>query len=210
MGLVWSIGEWFQSIDWRPDAVTAAANIAMAVLTFILAFGTWFLWRVTRRMVKGGERTAERQLRAYVFISDGAVRTDQSQFSITVVLRNFGLTPASDFSTWIDCGVYPFDNIPFPKIPKPHDQRTGTSIVGPTAEVTITTVYFPLGPIDAIRGGQSAIFAWGGADYLDAFGKRRYFTFRMRMSGVEFQMPGGGGLPWGWSLKPHPIGYEAN
>jgi hypothetical protein len=210
MGLVAQIVDWFCSIDWKPEAVTAAATITIAALTFILASGTLFLWLATKRMVKGGERTAERELRAYVFIKDGAVRTDQSQFFITVVLKNFGQTPATDFSTWSDCGVYPFANIPFPKTPKASDKRTGTSIVGPTAEVTITMGFCPLGPIDAIRKNESAIFAWGGVDYLDAFGKRRYFIFRMRMSGNEGPGPGGGSLPWAWALKPHPIGYEAN
>jgi hypothetical protein len=125
MGLVGQIVNWFSSIDWKPETVTAAATITIAALTFILASGTLFLWLATKRMVKGGERTAERELRAYVFIKDGAVRTDQGQFSVAVVLKNFGQTPATDFSTWSDCGVYPSTISRFQRFQRPPTDEPG-------------------------------------------------------------------------------------
>ena len=57
---------WFRAIEWTPEAVTAAATVVLAFLTFILAFGSVCLWLATRRLVRGAEDTAERQLRAYV------------------------------------------------------------------------------------------------------------------------------------------------
>jgi hypothetical protein len=58
---------WFASIDWTPEAVTAAGTTALAFLTLVLAVGTFFLWLATRRLVRGSEKTARAQLRAYVF-----------------------------------------------------------------------------------------------------------------------------------------------
>jgi hypothetical protein len=60
----WSIG-----INWTPEAVTAAATVVLAILTLTLALGTFGLWLATRRLVRGAEDTAERQLRAYVLFA---------------------------------------------------------------------------------------------------------------------------------------------
>jgi hypothetical protein len=43
------------------------AESIIALFTIILGIATWLLWRATKRLVEGADRTAERQLRAYVF-----------------------------------------------------------------------------------------------------------------------------------------------
>jgi hypothetical protein len=58
-----------------------------------------------------------------------------------------------------------------------------------------------------IRAGTKAFFVWGGADYTDIFGERRFFIFKMKMSGHEHLSREGRPV---WPLKPHPLGYEAN
>src|SRR2546423_983870 len=42
------------------------AEAIVALFTVILGIATWLLWRSTKRLVEGAERTAERQLRAYI------------------------------------------------------------------------------------------------------------------------------------------------
>jgi hypothetical protein len=59
----------------------------------------------------------------------------------------------------------------------------------------------------SVRNKTKAIFVWGGADYVDAFKRKRHFIFRMKMAGPEQPLPNGG---MGWPLTPHPLGYEAN
>jgi hypothetical protein len=43
---------WFNSIEWKPEAVTAAATIVLAILTLVLAVSTVFLWLATRGTLK--------------------------------------------------------------------------------------------------------------------------------------------------------------
>ena len=51
----------------------------IALFTVILGIATWLLWRSTRALVEGAEKTAERQLRAYVFVKGGGIVLHNSQ-----------------------------------------------------------------------------------------------------------------------------------
>ena len=70
----------------------------IAVFTVILAVATWRLWIATRNLVRGTERTAQSQLRAYVSVESGGVQhgivDGQPGFQVHVVLKNYGVTPA--------------------------------------------------------------------------------------------------------------------
>src|SRR5216683_2590243 len=59
------------------------------IATVALAVTTWLL-------VRGAERTAERQLRAYIFPDDVTLTNIEHSPEICVVLKNTGQTPASD------------------------------------------------------------------------------------------------------------------
>jgi hypothetical protein len=41
----------------------------LVAFTFLLFVATWLLWRATRNLVRGADQTAERQLRAYVLVT---------------------------------------------------------------------------------------------------------------------------------------------
>lgn|SRR6266542_1207086 len=92
---------WIMNVDWNSEAVTAAATVALAVLTLVLAFGTIFLYFATRRLVIGAEDTARRQLRAYVFavrpeIGDWKDRnlSNLNPLMAKLIIKNTGQTPA--------------------------------------------------------------------------------------------------------------------
>ena len=180
----------------------------IAVFTVILAVATWRLWIATRNLVRGTERTAQSQLRAYVSVESGGVQhgivDGQPGFQVHVVLKNYGVTPAYRFRTWInapvilDTGAVPFIGPTVPLEDRP------PSILGPGSLAHMHwNAVFPMLAVQDIRSGTKAIFVWGGADYIDAFGHPRHFMFRCAMSGSEDS-------PNGWALKPHRIGYEAN
>jgi hypothetical protein len=174
---------WLLASDWTPEAVTAKATVALAILTLTLAAGTFGLWFSTRRLVRSTEKTAERQLRAYVFVDGGSIILNQLGFwNIQIAFKNFGQTPAYRHSTWIGGEVLPFGHTSFPQ-PTPLPQRKGESIVGPTARFDIKTDPIKLvgEEYKEITGGTKAFFVWGGCDYTDAFGVRRFFIFRMRI-----------------------------
>jgi hypothetical protein len=170
---------------------------------------TLLLWHATRNLITGSAETSERQLRAYVTLVGGQMRivnlnTGSLGVSIDIELRNSGQTPAYNFTTWVrPPQVLDKDAVPFGP-PADVSERTGSSIVGSAANVTINYT-IPLTEQEAINSGSKRIFVWGGADYTDAFGVPRYFRFRSASG------PPVGGPNWqGWSLQPHKLGYEAN
>jgi hypothetical protein len=64
---------------------------------WLLAIATWMLWYATARLVKGADRTAERQLRAYVFVEKTNFQSTGPQgWDIRYRIKNFGHTPAHD------------------------------------------------------------------------------------------------------------------
>jgi hypothetical protein len=105
--------EWLAVIDWTPEAVTAAATVLLGSLTFVLAFGTLFLWFATQRLVRGSEKTAERQLRAYISISPTNVNEFGEGGNVTIHYdaKNVGKTPAVKVKTFASVAILPF---PFP------------------------------------------------------------------------------------------------
>lgn len=68
----------------------------IAIFTIVLGFGTFLIWWATRDLVEGAERTAERQLRAYVHVEDAQLShaNDEWRPCISVAIKNYGQTPA--------------------------------------------------------------------------------------------------------------------
>ncbi len=108
----------------------------IGIATFFLALITAFLWDATRDLVHGAEKTAERQLRAYVHLDkcevvvtpDGTIR----QF---ISLRNFLQTPAHKYSHNIWFKVWNDKNKP-PDF-KPFERLSATATIAPSAIVEL-------------------------------------------------------------------------
>jgi hypothetical protein len=87
-------------VDWvvnNEHFLIEFSTVIMGAFTFVLAIATAFLYRATRALVKGGEQTAERQLRAYVFVTGKGLieqRGPEDRFIHQFEMRNTGLTPA--------------------------------------------------------------------------------------------------------------------
>jgi hypothetical protein len=205
--IVSNVASWFVGL--KAEQVTAAANVALAFLTLILALGTLFLWRATRHLVKESERTAKQQLRAYVFIRDGWIESDGRDWGFTIILKNFGQTPAYGYSTWVGGEIFPTDSLPFPE-PTPLSKRVNRSIVAPSAETPIISQPVKLidNELQDTRSEKKAFFVWGGVDYVDVFGQSHSFVFKTRTSGPAGRQNDEGRSVW--PLKPHPLGYDEN
>ncbi len=148
------------------------------------------------------------QLRAYVGINSGSVTpatvNNAPGLRVHVELKNSGITPAFDFTTWIKILVADKDAPPPFTEPIPVVERGAKSIVTGGASVHINwSGVWAAGDLEKVRAGIGAIFVWGGCDYRDAFQNPRSFIFRCMMSGPE-------DAGTGWALKPHPTGYEGN
>ena len=123
---------------------------------------------------------------------------------VQVRLKNSGKSPAYEFTTWIAAPVIAgASDEPFGS-PTPLSGRTSASIVFAEADVNLARAT-PITPeqLHAIRAGTSKVFAWGGADYRDAFGVIRTLRFHDVNARDE-------GAPGVWALQPHRKGYQAD
>lgn len=175
----------------------AFGTIVIATFTVILGASTVFLWLATRRLVFGAEDTARRQLRAYIFPHELIVTDVElgKQPSANMVVRNTGLTPATEVVAW--CGVW-LGN--FPLVTElvratPDFMRTASRrSVGPGGSFTINhACNAPLTAqhIQMLQNGTAAIFVWGEITYLDAFGQERRTGFRSYYGGNTGMRPDG-------------------
>src|ERR1700689_1023610 len=130
---------WIESIDWTPEAITAAATVALAVLTLVLATGTFFLWLATRRLVRGAEKTSVQQLRAFVFgkrfsIGPNIFPDGIREYIVFVPWENVGLSPALEVTAWINFQTHPMNedrNVVFDDHLK---IRGGSIVLGPKGD----------------------------------------------------------------------------
>jgi hypothetical protein len=187
----------------------------IALFTGILGIATWFLWLSTRRLVRSAEKTAERQLRAYVGLDTGAVMLDNQLINTMeiggfVQLKNYGLTPAYDFTSWMRFRIQPTDEPPpYSKVGTPDS----SSMLGPGASVAFNIEYRKIltADLQRIAHEKSTIYCWGRADYRDAFGEPRHFIFRTSKTGKHGTLNFSDREPsQGWPLSPDKNGYEAN
>ncbi len=162
----------------------------IALFTVILGIATWLLWRATKKLVEGADATAEHQLRAYVFPDKvQQIESDGRPFTASVVIQNFGQTPAYAVSQWCAIGI---ECVP-PSIPlrePPGDLRksVGTYAPGQRSEFEIPLVEEPSEAIKKkIVAEKMAVYVFGEIKYRDVFGKHERWTrYRFLSKGVGF------------------------
>jgi hypothetical protein len=154
----------------------------VAAFTALLFIATFALWWSTRRLVKGADKTAERQLRAYVLVKNitisGVVEGGTPQAEI--ILENSGQTPAYDVKNWVAIGF-----IDYPPKSMPQDDDDGSAaasvtILGPHGQHRMLGKLkgvFTFPDVVALNSGARAIHIVGGMTYRDAFGVMRRTIF---------------------------------
>ena len=98
-------GYWNSFVDLaerRDKAFVAISTIFIALFTIVLAFATLFLLFSTRNLVADAKQTANRQLRAYVYMNVSAriYPTPPENFSIIALGVQFSLTIKNSGQTW--------------------------------------------------------------------------------------------------------------
>lgn len=214
--------------DRQVDAAIASAVLALAA-TIIAGVGTYYLIRTFQeakrtadaaadgvkeaaRAAKAAEdavavatNSAERQLRAYVFVKDAPISpiVAGERIECQVIIENAGATPAYDFVVY---GKMSFAPYPLREDLPPLDFETlqySKDVVGPGG---IRNKWERPGvPLDdltetQIKAGTHAIFVHGKIRYRDAFDRRRYTRYRLFI----------GGDNQGATLSAHEEGNEAN
>jgi hypothetical protein len=150
--------------------------------TAVLALGTLLLWWATRRLVLDAKLNAEKQLRAYVSVESSSLvlAFGSSQPEAAVTFKNYGNTPAYEFTINSGIGMAPsFEELPPPSPEQPGEPR-GVLSPGATA-VLVRTGPVPLHPehLAMLADGRSTIFVYGEVRYTDVFKKRRVLKYRL-------------------------------
>lgn len=181
----WFADFWKWVDNWH-DVLIAVFTFSLFVVTAGLVCFTKKLWRSTGELVRGSEKTAEMQLRAYLLVKGCALRrtNDSEKLFINIEIRNFGQTPAYDVMTWV--GTMASDLPLKTELPEPQKPfRQSKSIIAPgNHEMSIV----PVEPLTTnqwsyIDKEEGAIYVWGGISYRDAFNKNRKVSFRLMLTG---------------------------
>ena len=195
---------WIRSINWTPDAIIAAATIALAFLTLVLAIGTFFLWMATRQLVIDAERTSERQLRAYVLNRRGVISNIiiGGIPEVEIEMQNWGQTPA--YKVEHNARIT-FATFPQGKLPPPPEALSQTTVAPGAIFYLIVKMTKPLDSayITGLKRGSLAIYVNGTVKYIDAFAQKRWTNYRLIYGGAR-------GIPPNDALFSDIDGNDAN
>jgi hypothetical protein len=167
-------------VEYSEKFLIAFGTLIVAIFTVVLGVATAFLWRATRDLVSAADRTAERQLRAYVMV-ESVVIEDFGVGRIPklkITIRNFGLTPVHQLTHWSTVGFDAFPHtVPFPvrdetPLPPMALAPSGKLITRPREQRELNLETWA-----ALAAGTHAIYVIGEIRYEDAFGKRRETDF---------------------------------
>jgi hypothetical protein len=148
----------------------------------LLALATFLLWLATRELVKGSDKTAERQLRAYVSIKD--IEVEQRYFAsgdsaneqierqphslrLNALLENTGQTPTRKTLINLNYGCFP-TGMPA-DFEFPSGKRTESANIGSRGTYKSPYVLVPLAEITKVVGEGYRIYVWGWVEYNDVF-----------------------------------------
>lgn len=160
------------------------ATVTLAWITGVLAFFTAGLWLATYSLVRGAKDTAEKELRAYVFVLSGSIENlaNGQHPTSRLVIHNFGKTPAHKLT--VICGMgfgKSFEELPTaaPPLTKP----MGTLAPGGTVEHhNSAPIAFAPDHMSALENGTYTLYVHGEIRYVDFLGKNRVTKFRVMKS----------------------------
>jgi hypothetical protein len=143
---------------------------------------------VARDTLKTMQDTAERQLRAYVGVSDASIHKVETGAPEAIVhIKNFGQTPAYDVRAWIHMWIaeHPLSEV-LPDAPE--DLPKGTAVIHPGTHVAF---FMPKEPpvkaefIPLLGTAAGTIYVYGIIKYRDVFKRERTTKYRLIYGGRE-------------------------
>jgi hypothetical protein len=208
---------WWDSVFHHADAYVALFTAVLAGFTLALWLSTKALWeagerqikttrsvaavqaRHTQRQLKHAEKTAERQLRAYVGVTvtesvlrhpDPAEdRGEGSVFKLVLKIRNRGQTPAYDLTVRI---TTMFLNHPVKAdydFSRPIGNNPSMVVLGPSDDISAESSPHPLSAneVEEMKNPDSRrrLYTFGEIKYRDAFetGRHTHFCFYAEWNG---------------------------
>jgi len=144
---------------------------------------------VARDTLQTMQDTAERQLRAYVGVSEASIHKVETGAPEAIVsIKNFGQTPAYDVQAWIHMWIaeYPLTVTVLPDAPA--DFPKSTAVLHPGIQ---TAFVMPKEPpvkkelIPLLGTAIGTIYVYGTIKYRDAFRRDRTTKYRLIYGGRE-------------------------
>jgi len=158
--------------DYKYWCDVGVVDVGLGVFTAALALFTFLLWFATQRLVRGADKNAERQLRAY--LSPSVLNSPHvgENLEVKVRYKNTGQTPAYQLQTGHWFGFEP------PVDWGDSEPTSVPTIINPRDEME-STFNLPISFADAqaILQGTKRIYIWGVVKYRDAFHRKRYVRF---------------------------------
>ncbi|MDO8296057.1 MAG: hypothetical protein Q7T19_06415 [Caulobacter sp.] len=189
-----------QERDGRSEADLHAqrALVGLTIIqVFVGAFGLWLIWgtlKATRDAVREAndatkiaskalaitEIASDRQLRAYIGISDIKAAPSDGVIMVKVLIKNYGQTPAYDVHAYAGGWFGPFPSRGGHIKGGPPAKQVSGIPMAPTGTEELYCEIDPGGDAASVWAGHSGIYAYGYITYMDAFGKEREFRFSYR------------------------------
>jgi hypothetical protein len=155
--------------------------------------------------------TAERQLRAYIGFDWSNILLNNpadGQMTAWVRLKNFGATPAYKLKFWMKFSRLALSADPFSEAGNFNDP---SSVLEPTGTINSSaTLPNPADQLQQVIDGKVALFVWGRAEYVDAFGKHHFFSFKGKMHGPTQSVVSDGTTGRGWGFAAIENGMDAD
>jgi hypothetical protein len=155
---------------------------AVALFTFLLVAATIMLYRAGEKQLRHAETTAQRELRAYVTITQAKPGFDMAgDLTAVIQITNCGQTPAYNVSATRDIQVLDWQNPEFPPIT---NERTPRFTLGKDQPMAILLVLKGISGVNDMRGDRfdadRAIYIFGEITYHDVFREQlRRTPFRL-------------------------------
>src|ERR1700722_5498736 len=155
--------------------------LGVKLAEWLLIGATLALFVATRQLVIGAEKTAERQLRAYLMIKSVRLEglKDGSCPRAIITFKNSGKTPAQNVTHWAKLGFSTFpDMAQLPETDRSQPMPPGA--VAPGGKIIMSSGSDkPLNAptMNVLENGTYAIYLAGEIRYEDALGKKRETDF---------------------------------
>jgi hypothetical protein len=178
-------------------AITALATIAIGIFTWRLELSTDRLWEAGEKQRRLYEDTAERQLRAYIYVHPVSIYHLDPNSLICFLFSeiNAGNTPAykATQSGVILIENHPLrPNFPFPELPPPGPSRMSIGPgVKPEAIIRARQRFSHAEFVEIFHGHirGKRLYIFGQANYIDAFKRERWTRFCYSFGGALDLIP---------------------
>jgi hypothetical protein len=179
----------WDSSDRLSTIFIAIFNGILVYVTYRLVTSTDKLWVAGEQQLKLSRGTAERQLRAYLYVVSNTTPDIDGDGPLEgrFLMKNGGQTPAYDVKSVCSAtfGRYPFEGEP---PPLPEEKFKGGTVLVPGGVVLLSHTY-PGQPTEtwkkALKEGNQRFVMYGEIRYNDVFGESHVTKYRAMYGGPD-------------------------